>query len=116
MKKRKRESNTFTLIRDRYFKLDIDFENLLLNCKTEEEKKNLKTDYIISRANFRKALNLCFDENDPIVNDLIKKLEDLEKRIEKEIHNLNNISNVLKMISESVRIASTIIVMVMSIV
>jgi hypothetical protein len=112
----KKEMTAFNLIKERYFQLDKDFDLMMSACKNDEEKKQLKQDYIISRANYRKSLNLNFEENDPIVKDLTGQLAKLEDRINKDIKNLGITANIFNMISESVKIASSIIVVVMSLV
>lgn len=114
MGKKGKEDKTFLLIKERYFHLDKNFNKLLGLCKTSEEKKNLKLDYETARSNYRKGLNLNFESNDGVLKELKKELERLEKRIGKDIKNIDNIQNVFKMISESVRVASAIIVVVMS--
>lgn len=114
--KKEKEENAFYLIKERYFQLDNDFDRLITACNNEEEKKQLRQDYIIARANYRKGLNLSFELNDPIVKDLTKKLGEIENRIKKDIEGLEIASNIFKMISESVKIASSIIVLVMSLV
>jgi len=112
----KKESSAFILIKDRYFQLDKDFDLMMNACTSDEEKKQLKQDYIISRANYRRSLNLNFEENDPIVKDLCDKLGAVEERISKGIKNLGITSNILIMITESVKIASSIIVVVSSLI
>jgi hypothetical protein len=112
----KKEMTAFNLIKERYFQLDKDFDLMMTACKSDDEKKQLKQDYIISRANYRKSLNLNFEENDPIVKDLTGQLAKLEDRINKDIKNLGITANIFNMISESVKIASSIIVVVMSLV
>ena len=59
-------------------------------------------------------MNLEFDNNDPIIKDLSDELEKLEKKIEKDIEIVSNTAKVLKLLSESVKIASSIIVIAMS--
>ena len=108
--------NAFSLIKDQYFRLDKNYDLLFKACKTEKDKLNLKRDYIIARSNYRKSLNLKFDKNDPIVVYLTADLSILEDRIKKDIKNLQKALNVLNMISESVRLASSIVVLVMSLV
>lgn len=114
MKKEKKDA--FTLIKDQYFRLDKNYDLLFKACKNEDEKKKLKRDYVISRSNYRKCLNLKFDDNDPIVKDLTNELKKLEDKIEGNIKNVNKALNVLKMISEAVRLASSIVILVMSLV
>ena len=111
-----KNENVFDLIKEQYFAIDKNYDALFTSCKTDEERKNFKRDYLIARANYRKSLNLSFDENDPIINDLTEELKKLNEKIEKEIKNIGSALNVLTMISESVKIASSIIVMVMSLI
>ncbi len=114
--KKENETKVFKLIKEQYFRIDKNYDSLFNACKTEEEKNNFKNDYMIARANHRKSLNLNFNENDPVIKNLTEELGKLEKRIEKDIKNTENALNVMKMISEAVRIASSIIVMAMSLV
>jgi hypothetical protein len=114
MIKKKNGPDALTLISDRYFELDRNFNKLLAVCKTEEEKAALKRDYIIARSNYRKSVNLVLDQNDPIISEMLSELETLENKIKKDIENINKASNVLKMLSESVKIASSIIVIALS--
>ena len=113
-KKEKKDDDVFSMIEKRYFQLDREFDKLLSACKSEDEKKELKRDYIIARSNYKKSMNLTFDQNDPIIKELTGELSSIEKRIEKDIKVLQNAGSVLKMISESVKIASSIIVTVSS--
>ena len=104
----------FETIKEQYFTIDTHYDFLFGNCKSDEEKKNFKRDYIIARSNYRKSLNLNFDENDPVISGLVVDLQRLNDRIKKDIESLDKVTNILSAISESVKIASSIIVIVLS--
>ena len=113
-KKEEKEDQVFSIIKNIYFRLDKDYEKLEALCKTDAEKKMLKNDYVIARANYRKSMNLDFSVNDKAVKDMIKELKKLDERITKDIENMDKISAVFKIISEAVKMASSIIVVVMN--
>jgi hypothetical protein len=109
-------TDVFEIIKDQYFTLDTHYDQLYSNCMSDEEKAGLKRDYIIARSNYRKSLNLNFDENDSVVKGLIDELDKLNDRIKKDIESLDKVTDILSAISESVKIASSIIVLVISLV
>ena len=78
------------------------------------EKNQLKQDYEIARANYRNSLNLNLESNNETVDDLTSQLEKIEDRINKDIKNLGITTAIFNLISESVKIASSIITVVMS--
>jgi len=114
VKNEEKKNEAFSIIKNLYFKPDKDYEKLEALCKTDAEKKQLKNDYVIARANYRKSMNLNFAVNDKAVKDMIKELKKLDERITKDIENMDKISAVFKIISEAVKMASSIIVVVMS--
>ena len=114
MKKEENNDNAFTLIKNRYFQLDNDYEQLELACKNESEMDQLKQDYSTARDNYKKSLNLNFEVNNPTVDDLIDKLSKVEERINNDIKNLGITSAIFNLISESVQIAGNIIEVIMS--
>ena len=97
-----------------YFRQDKDYEKLEVLCKTDADKKQLKNDYVIARVNYRKSMNLNFAVNDKAVKDMVKELKKLDKRITNDIENMDKISAVLKIISEALKMVSSIIIVVMS--
>ncbi len=103
---------TFTLIKDQYFMIDNNYDSLFNACTTKDEKRILKRNYMASRTNYRKSLNLIFDENDPVINELTNELSKLEERIKNDIKKKRKALNVMKMISDAVKIASNIIIMI----
>ena len=94
--------------------MDKDYEKLEALCKKDEEKKQLNNDYVIVRINYRKSMDLNFAINDKTIKDMIKELKKLDERITKDIENMDKISAVFKIISEAVKMASSIIIVVMS--
>ena len=111
---KKEENQVFALIKSRYFQLDKDYDKLLAVCKTDTEKKQLRRDYIIARANFKKSVNLQFDLSDPIIKKLTEELKSIERKIEKCIKGMDTANTVISLISQSVKLASSIVVTVMS--
>ena len=106
--KKDKEQSAFALIKEVYFQIDNNIDRLLEACNNDEEKKQLKHDLLIARANYRKSLNISFDQNDPVIKDMTKKLGEIEKRIKKDMEGLEIASNVFMMISEAVKIANSI--------
>ena len=106
--KKDKEQSAFALIKEIYFQIDNNIDSLLEACNNDEEKKQLKHDLLIARANYRKSLNISFDQNDPVIKDMTKKLCEIEKRIKKDMEGLEIASNVFMMISEAVKIANSI--------
>jgi hypothetical protein len=49
------------------------------------KRKKREDNYIIARSNYRKSVNLVFDQNDPIVSKIVSELETLEKKIKKTL-------------------------------
>ena len=114
MKEKDNINDAFIMIKDRYFQLDQDFEKMMSVCKTDVEKNQLKQDYEIARANYRNSLNLNFESNNQTVDDLTSQLEKIEDRINKDIKNLGITTSIFNLITESVKIASSIITVVLS--
>jgi hypothetical protein len=105
------ESTSFKALKEQYFFLDSNFNKILGECTTKEQRDKFRHNYINARDNFWEAQNRVFVENDPIVQNLAKELESAQQEIEQLTANLKDISKILDAITTGVKLASSLIVM-----
>jgi|KBSMisStandDraft_5_1062788.scaffolds.fasta_scaffold649029_2 hypothetical protein len=105
------EKNTFNSLKVLYFFLDENFEDLFSKCTDDDQRQQLRHDYVIVRDGFYQARNLVFDDNDPVVNSLSKRLTDSQKEMQSMLKNLKNIAQILDLVTNSVNLASRLIVL-----
>jgi len=106
------EQKAFQLIKDRYFQLDKNFDNLTRMCESDIQKQKLRENYRKSRINYKKTMNKAFSENTAEVKKLTQKLEDAETKLNKALEAKGNMEAALKALSTSVEIANTIVGMI----
>jgi len=102
------EQKAFQLIKDRYFQLDKNFDNLNAMCESDIQKQELRENYRKARINYKKTMNKAFDDNTAKVKKLTQKLEEAETKLNKALEVKGNMEAVLKALSTSVEIANTI--------
>lgn len=105
------ETQSFKSLKDQYFLLDRNFNKLFAACTTAAQRDELRSDYVNSRDNFWEARKRIFAENEPLVKQLNKELQDTKDQIDKMLQNLKNIPQVLKVITAAVRLGSSLITM-----
>jgi hypothetical protein len=103
------ESEVFDILQKNYFILDQNFNKLFDACKTEEQRDQLRNAYVISRDNFWAARSRVFQQNDPLVANLLEKLKSDQALIENSLKNLQDIVQVLNLITAAIHIGSSLI-------
>lgn len=103
------EENAFDNLQKLYFTLDCNFNKLFANCKTNQQRDQLRSSYVNARDNFWEARKRVFQENDPLVKNLTDDLKAAQKQIEKFLKNLQDIAETLKVIAAAVNIGSSLI-------
>jgi len=104
-------ASTLNTVKDLYFFLDQNFEDLFSECTDDDQRQQLRHDYVIVRDGFYQARNLVFDDNDPVVSSLSKRLADSQQEMQGMLKNLKNIVKMLDLVTDAVNLSSRLIVL-----
>jgi 2'-5' RNA ligase len=92
---------TLTALRDSYFYLDNNFDDLKAACN-DQQKKELGKSYASARDNFHKAVTLLFDEDDAQIGELTENLKDINAQIDAMKVSLGKIASILRLVDKAV--------------
>jgi hypothetical protein len=104
-----KKKSALKLVEETYLLLTRNFNKLYEACKTEEQRNQLRQAYVQARDNFWEAQNRVFQENDPLVADIVKELSEAEEEIKRRLEDLKKIAQVLQAITKAVRLGSSLI-------
>jgi len=100
---------SFEDLKKQYFFLDTNFNRLSAACQTDEQRDQLRREYVNARDNFWEARNRAFREDDPLVQSLNEELKDAQNKIEQLLSGEKNIAELLNVIAQAVGLASRLI-------
>ena len=104
-----REGATLENLKTLYFFLDQNFDDMSAGCRTDDERQQLRQDYIVARDSFGKARNLIFLEQDPIVASLNAQLETAQQQLNGWLSGLKEITEVLSIATDAVSLAGRLV-------
>jgi hypothetical protein len=104
-------STTLDTLKSLYFFLDENFEDLLNDCTNDNQRQQLRHDYVVVRDGFYQARNLVFNDDDPVVSTLSTRLADAQKQMQSMLSNLKDIVQMLNLVTDAVNLASRLVVL-----
>ncbi len=78
--------------------------DILAACKTEDQRNQVRSDYVTSRRNYWDAINKIFHDDDPKIAKAVADMKDAQTSLEKLTKNLANIAKVITAITSAVKI------------
>jgi len=102
-------NGSFEAIRDHYFSLDVSFNSLFNACVDDSQKNQLRRDYVNSRDAFWEARNRAFTNDDPLVIDIVKRLDATTDQLTMSLNDLQDIVKVLGVVDAGTSFASRLI-------
>ena len=96
-------------LRDIYFFLDDNFDDLKAACKTAEQKSALAQSYSEARDNFHRAVVLLFKEDDEQITKLTTDLRGLNNTLASMKNSLSNIAKVIQIITKAVDVGTKLV-------
>jgi hypothetical protein len=102
-------SEGFENLKKLYFFLDENFDNLFGECTTDDQRQQLRHDYVVARDCFCKARNLIFQDDDPMVQALNKQLQGAQKEMEAELAGSKEITKILSFATDAVNLAGRLL-------
>jgi hypothetical protein len=103
------EGLSFETIQNLYFTLDLNFNKLFAACQNEQQRNQLRRDYVNARDAFWEARNRTFVDDDPLVSGIVADLRGARQSIDADLQNLQNIVQTLNTIDGAVSLASRLI-------
>ena len=100
---------TLTELRDLYFYLDNNFDDLKAACKTDDQKKALQQSYAAARDAFGQAVTLTFDEDDAEIIDLASQLKAVNGTLADMQASLGKIAKILQLAAKGVDIGMKLV-------
>lgn len=92
-----------------YFFLDQNFDDLSAKCTTDDQRKQLRHDYVVARDAFVKARYLVFQDDDPMVKSLNDKLGTDQTQISGLLTKLQDVTKLLGLLTSAVNLAGRLI-------
>jgi transcriptional regulator with GAF, ATPase, and Fis domain len=96
-------------LRDTYFFLDNNFDELKAACKTDEQRKGLSDSYTAARDNFHKAVALVFEEGDQVVDQLTLEMKDLNATLSEMKSSLSKIAKIIQLVTKVVDVGTKLV-------
>lgn len=103
------DSKTFENLKELYFFLDENFDDFIAKCTTDDQRQQLRHDYVVARDSFYKARNLIFHDDDPIVKALNDQLQSAQKQMDAMLASLKEIVQMLSLATDAVNLASRLV-------
>ncbi|MBS1815038.1 MAG: hypothetical protein JSS87_09215 [Acidobacteria bacterium] len=96
-------------LEDQYFLLRGSLDTFKQQGATPEQIEQLRSQIVRSRANYWKAIDSIFHDDDPEVSNLILQLNTEQETLTASIHHLENIAEVLNAVNKAVDIGSQLV-------
>jgi hypothetical protein len=100
---------TLANLQNLYFFLDQNFDDLIAKCTTDDQRQQLRHDYVVARDAFVKARNSVFQDDDPMVKSLNDKLGAEQTQISGMLTGLQDITKLLAMLTSAVNLAGRLL-------
>ena len=91
-----------------YTTIDKGFENALAKCSTDEERETLVASRDAARDAFWAAVSANLEAESPFVTKLSADLDKANKKLERSLANLANVSAAIRAMEEAVRLAAAL--------
>ena len=92
-----------------YFFLDQNFEDLIAKCTSDDQRQQLRHDYVVARDSFVKARNLVFQDDDPIVKSIKGQFTSLQNQMVAMLAGEKEIVQILGVATDAVNLASRLL-------
>ena len=91
-----------------YRNLDENFDDIYAGCKTDDQRKTLRSTFVASRDAYFKAVkeNLC--ENNPLVDKITSDLNNTNQNIAADLQGIQDIVEFIKLCSAAVQLADSL--------
>ena len=95
-------------LEDQYMLLNQQLSIFLAACKTQEQRDQLMSQYTTARRNYWSGIQKTFHDDDPQVTSLVGKMHDEQQQIKDCTKHLDNIANVINIITDAVNVGSAL--------
>jgi hypothetical protein len=102
-------SATLAALQAQYFYLDRNFNRLFAAATSDEQRDELRADYVQARENYWKARTEAFNDDDPMVAGLRQKVTDAQQQIERSGQRIGDVAALLDLITGAVNFGSRLV-------
>jgi len=99
-----RMGDALSSLEAQYLLLTQHLADILAACKTEDQRNQVRSDYVTSRRNYWDAINKILHDDDPKIAKAVADMKDAQTSLEKLTKNLANIAKVITAITSAVKI------------
>ena len=92
-----------------YFYLNDNFASLMGKCTSDDQRNQLKIDFVVARDAYLKAQNQMLVEHDDILATLSVQLGGLQKQINDAVASAQNIVKVLQLVAIASGVAAKVV-------
>ena len=104
-------AKSLKLLEQQYFFLDENFNKLFAGCTTDDQRDQLRRDYVNSRDNYWESRDRAFADNDPHVVSLCAELKKAQDDIEQMLSKLKKFAATLQAVTSAVKLGSSLIML-----
>ena len=95
-------------LEDQYILLTNNLSNLVLACKTDDDKNALMTQYVTCRRNYFTGINQMFHDDDPSVEALVAQMNKEQATLKAAVANIGAIAGVITTITSAVQTGASL--------
>jgi hypothetical protein len=92
-----------------YFDLNDNFATLVGQCTTDDQRNQVKNEFVVARDAYLKAQNQVLIDHDNTLAAMTKQLGDLQKQIDNAISSAEQIAKILQILATASGVAAKIV-------
>jgi ActR/RegA family two-component response regulator len=94
-----------------YLLLTQNLADILAACQTDDQRTQVRENYVAARRNYWDAINQVFHDDDPRIEQAVTQMHDAQLSLQKMTQDLANISKVINAISTAVKLGTQLAAM-----
>lgn len=93
-------------LESQYIVLTQNLAATLAACKTDDQRTDIRTQYVQARRNYWNSINEVFHDDDPAIEGLVAQMNSAHDSLQKMTQNLANVAQVITTITTAVKIGT----------
>lgn len=89
-----------------YLFLTQHLADILAACQTDDQRNQVRANYVTARRNYWDAINQIFHDDDPKIEQAVAQMKDAQNSLEKMTKDLANVAKVITAITTAVKVGS----------
>lgn len=91
-----------------YLFLTVNLESMLAACNTDDQRNQIRVQYVQARRNYWDSINQIFHDDDPAIEHLVGQMKTAQDSLQAMTQDLANIAGVINTITTAVKIGTAL--------